>query len=67
MPFPRVQLAALGVAVLIALVYRVGFPLLITLADIAAIASLALLVYMTAADGFSKASREARRERRSPV
>ncbi len=40
-------------------VYTFGYPLVIVLALTAAWASLAFLVYMTAADSFSKANRQA--------
>jgi hypothetical protein len=40
-------------------IYAFGYPLVITLALTAAAVSLALLVYMTAADSFSKANRRA--------
>ncbi len=60
---------ALALAVAI---YFVGYPLVIVLALAAAWISLALLVYMTAADTFSKANRralalEAKRRRDRPI
>lgn len=60
---------ALALAVAI---YFVGYPLVITLALIAAGISLVLLVYMTAADTFSQANRralalEAKQRRNRPI
>ncbi len=52
---------------LVALVYVYGYPLLITLAVAAAGLALIFLVYMTAADAFSPASRRwAAEQRRRP-
>jgi hypothetical protein len=57
---------------LVLAIYFVGYPLVITLALIATGISLALLVYMTAADTFSQANRralalEAQRRRNRPI
>ena len=59
LPDARYYFFANCVLVLGVAIYAFGYPLVITLALTAAAVSLALLVYMTAADSFSKANRRA--------
>ena len=54
LPYLNVQIGVVIVAILVALIWRFGFPLLITIADLAAISAIALLAYMTYVDGFSE-------------
>ena len=54
LPYLNVQIGIVIVAILVALIWRFGFPLLITIADIAALCAIALLAYMTYVDGFSE-------------